>query len=181
MSIFRSTAIGVAVGTLSLALAACDEGPSTNVTYKIDDVWQVAQAVMASGPLLVLIDGAPYGGEAPRLAESVVEDMETAITWYAIPRFTAEATEAASTTLRIVMTFNGGTTLSGRDQCRGRASGGEPLDNGRVEVVATFCDETVVLANVRGWVGRSESDSDPRFSSLIRQATRDMFAKSTGP
>ena len=181
MSVFRSTVIGIAAGALSFALAACDEGPSTNVTYKIDDVWQVAQAVMANGPLPVLIAGAPYGGEAPRLAGSVVEDMERAITWYATPRFTAEAAGAASTTLRIVMTFNGGTALGGRDQCRGRMTGGEPQDDGRVEVIATFCDETVVLANVRGWIGRSEGASDPLFSALVRQVTRDMFAKSNHP
>jgi hypothetical protein len=177
----RSTAFGLAAAALSLSLAACEEGPTTNVTFRIDDVWQVAQAVMATGPLLVEISGEPYGGEVPGLANKILNDMKRAITWYATPRFTAEAAEAANPSLRIVMTFNGGTALGGRDQCRGRASGGGPLDGGRVEVIATFCDEADVLANVRGRIDRTEDPSDRRFSDLVRQVTRDMLAETKHP
>jgi len=136
---------------------------------------------MATGPLLVEISGEPYGGETPGLAGTILDDMKRAITWYATARFTAEAAEAANPSLRIVMTFNGGTALGGRDQCRGRASGGGPLDGGRVEVIATFCDEADVLANVRGRIDRTEDPSDRRFSDLVRQVTRDMLAETKHP
>jgi len=181
MSVFRSAAVWFAAVLFSVSLIACEEGPTTNVTFRIDDVWQVAKAVMANGPLLVEIAGEPYGGEAPRLSDTILDDMERAITWYASARFSAEAAEAANPSLRIVMTFNGGTALSGRDQCRGRAQGGGPLDGGRVEVIATFCDEADVLANVRGWIDRSEGPSDRRFSDLVRQVTRDMLIETKHP
>jgi hypothetical protein len=181
MILFRCAAVWFTVVLFSLSLAACEEGPTTNVTFRTDDVWQVAQAVMATGPLLVEIAGDPYGGEALRLAEAILDDMKRAVTWYATARFTADAAEAANPSLRIVMTFNGGTALGGRDQCRGRARGGGPLDGGRVEVVATFCDEADVLANVRGRIDRTEGPSDHRFSDLVRQVTRDMLAEIKHP
>jgi len=181
MSVYRSIAVWFSAILVSLSLAACEEGPTTTVTFRIDDVWQVAKAVMATGPLLVEISGDPYGGEAPRLSDTILDDMERAVTWYATSRFSAEAAKAANPSLRIVMTFNGGTALSGRDQCRGRARGGGPLDGGRVEVIATFCDEADVLANVRGRINRSDGPSDRRFSDLVRQVTRDMLIETTHP
>ena len=181
MSVFRSTAVWFAAVLVSLSLAACEEDPTTTVTFRTDDVWQVAKAVMATGPLHVDVSGDPYGGEAPRLVETILDDMESAVTWYATARFSADSAEAANPSLRIVMTFNGGAALSGRDQCRGRAQGGGPLDGGRVEVIATFCDEADVLANVRGRVDRTEGPSDRRFSELVGQVTRDMLIENTHP
>ncbi len=181
MSVFRSTAAWFAAILFSLSLAACEEGPTTNVTFRTDDVWQVAQAVMATGPLLVEITGEPYGGEAPHLPDTILNDMKSAVTWYATARFTGEAAEAANPSLRIVMTFNGGTAVGGRDQCRGQAQGGGLLDGGRVEVIATFCDEGDVLANVRGQIDGTEGPSDPLFSDLVRQVTRDMLADTEHP
>jgi hypothetical protein len=181
MSVFRSTPVRFAAVLFSLSLAACDKGPTTTVTFRIDDVWQFAKAVMATGPMLVEISGDPYGGEAPRLVETILDDMKRAVTWYATVRFTADAAEAANPSFRIVMTFNGGTALSGRDQCRGRGQGGGPLDGGRIEVIATFCDEADVLADVRGRIDRSEGPSDRRFSDLVRQVTRDMLIETKHP
>jgi len=181
MSVFRSTAVWFAAVLVSLSLGACEDSPTTTVTFRTGDVWQFAKAVMATGPLLVEIAGDPYGGEAPRLAGTILDDMEQAVTWYATARFTTDAAEAANPSFRIVMTFNGGTALSGRDQCLGRAQGGGPLNRGRVEVIATFCDEADVLADVRGRIERSEGPSDRRFSDLVRQVTRDMLIETRHP
>jgi hypothetical protein len=181
MRVLRSTVVLFATVLFSLSLAACEEGPTTTVTFQTDDVRQVAQAAMATGPLLVEISGDPYDGERSRFVDSILTDMKRAVTWYATARFTDDVSKAANTSLRIVMTFNGGTALGGRDQCRGRAIGGGALDGGRVDVIATFCDEVDVLANVRGRINGTEGPSDHRFSDLVRQVTRDMLAESKHP
>lgn len=181
MSLFRSVTRWSAAIPLSLCLAACEEGPATNVTFQTDDAWHVAQAVMATGPLLVEISGDPFDEGTLLVADTVLDDMKRAITWYATPRFTAETYDTANPSLRIVMTFNGGTAIGGRAQCRGRTQGGGPLEGGRVEVIATFCDEADVLVNVRGHIDGTEGASDPLFSDLIRQVTRDMLANTEHP
>ncbi len=104
--------------------------------------------------------------------------MTQAITWSADPRFTADAASGDGSALRVVVTLNGGGGLGGRDQCLGKSKGGGPLPDGRVRVVATFCDGGDVLANVRGHVSRTGGANDPRFSRLIRQVTQDMFIPS---
>jgi hypothetical protein len=106
--------------------------------------------------------------------------MTKAITWSANPRFTADSASAGRSTLRVVVTLNGGGGFSGRDPCPGKAEGGGQLPDGRVREIATFCDGEDVLANVHGHVGRSAGVDDPRFSRLIRQVTRDMFAVTNG-
>jgi len=166
------------LGSMLIVLAACEDAPQSNVTFRLDDVWSFARGAMNSGPLPVDLHGLPYGDEAA-LHEAVIGAMTKAITWSADPRFTADA--APGSALRVVVTLNGGGGLGGRDQCAGESKGGGPLPNGRVRLVATFCDGEDVLANVHGNVARTDGVDDPRFSPLIRQVTRDMFAEPSTP
>jgi hypothetical protein len=164
-----------------LGLAACDDSPQTNVTFQVDDVWSFVQGAMKDAPLPIEIHGTPYGLSDSALEEATLAAVTSAVTWFANPRFAAQTTAAAAHPIRIVMTFNGTSGIGSRDQCRGLAEGGGPLDQGRVHVVATLCDGEDVLANVRGRIGASDSLSDGRFSHLIRQVARDLLSSSQRP
>ncbi len=172
---FRTTLVSV----LGL-LAACEEAPQSSVTFRLDDVWSFARGAMNSGPLRVDIRGLPHGDNAAALHDAVIDSMTQAITWSADPRFTADTASAAGSSFRVVVTLNGGGGLGGRAQCLEKSEGGGPLPDGQVLVVATFCDGEDVLANVHGRVARTDGVDDPRFTRLIRQVTRNMFAESNG-
>lgn len=159
-------------------LAACDDAPRTDVTFRLDDVWSFAQGAMLDGPLPVQILGSPYDDTGAALEDAVIGAMTEAITWTARPRFAVDAAGAPERSLRVVIALNGGG--GGREQCLGNTRGGGPLPDGRVRVVATFCDEEDVLANVRGETARTDGVGDPRFSRLVRQVTRDMFIPTDG-
>ncbi len=161
-------------------LAACEEAPQSSVTFRLEDVWSFARGAMNHGPLLVDIRGHPHGEDDAALDAAVIGAMTQAITWSADPRFTANPSAGPGSSFRVIVTLNGVGGLGGRDQCRGMSEGGGPLPNGRVQIVATFCDGEGVLANVRGHTARTDGVDDPRFSRLIRQVTRDMFGGTSG-
>jgi len=173
---FLTNGLRIGLGSIALVLAACEDAPRTDVTYKLDDVWSFARGAMNSGPLPVVIRGNPYD-DATVLNTAVVDAMTQAITWSADPRFTADAGSGSGSSFRVVFTLNGG-ALGGRDQCQGKSGGGGPLPEGQVRVTATFCDGEDVLSNVRGKIARTDGVDDPRFSRLVRQVTRDMFVES---
>lgn len=161
-----------------VGLAACGDAPVTSVTFQVDDVWQFAQS---SSPLLVEIHGRPFLDDDADLQEAITEAMTEAATWSSTARFTTDPASAANPFFRVIMTFNGPSGLSGAEQCHGRAQGGEPLANGRISVLATFCSSDQVLANVQGRLRRSEGTVDRRFLALIQQITRDMFTNRHHP
>lgn len=157
-------------------LAACDDAPRSVVTFRLDDVWTFAQGAMVAGPLPVDIRGRPHGDDDLARNDAVIGAMTQAITWTANPRFTADGSASLRSAIRVVVTFNGTGGVGGGEQCRGVSTGGGPLPDGEIRIAATFCDGEDMLANVRGRVARTGGTDDPRFSRLIRQVTRDMFA-----
>ena len=174
---FLTNGLRIGLGSIALVVAACEDAPRTDVTYKLDDVWSFARGAMNSGPLPVVIRGIPYDNAAT-LNTAVIDAMTQAITWSADPRFeAADAGSGSGSSFRVVFTLNGG-ALGGRDQCQGKSGGGGPLPEGQVRVTATFCDGEDVLSNVRGKITRTDGVDDPRFSRLVRQVTRDMFIES---
>jgi hypothetical protein len=166
--------------TVALVLAACETSPRTWVSYKNPDAWSFADGVMRSGPLLVEVRGQPYATESGALAGEVLARMVEAITWSAGARFTTIPAEAASQSLRVILTFNQ-RQLGGYDQCQGRASGGGPLPAGEVFINATFCSDQEVISNVEGRIAETQGLADPGFASLIRQTTQDLFIRDQPP
>jgi len=177
---FFSNGLRIALASVLGLLAGCEEAPQSSVTFRLDDVWSFARGAMNSGPLRVDIRGLPYGDDAAALHDAVIGAMTQAITWSADPRFTADTASAGGSSFRVVVTLNGGGGLGGRAQCLGKSKGGGSLPDGQVWLIATFCEGEDVLANVHGRVARTDGVDDPRFSRLIRQITRDMFAESNG-
>jgi phage terminase large subunit-like protein len=169
---------GLAIAAAGAVLAMCDGAPTTTVTFRLDDVWRYAQPAM---PLLVEVRGRPYRGADRSAVEAmVVEAMSRAVSWQARPRFTVDPAAAASSNMRVVITFNPPAGSGGEANCAGSVPGGEGASNEPTRVLATFCARGRVLASVEGRVGRTAAASD-RASALIRQVTLDMFRGESHP
>ncbi len=161
-----------------LWLAACaGGGPSTVPTYRNPNAWDFAQGIMDRGPLLVQVRGQPYVTDQAAIDGAITRAMERAITWSSGARFTTNAEEASSRSFRVVTTFNGSVGLSANENCGGGGAGGEPLPDGSVRLLTTFCDGAEVISNVSGDVGPTTGVADPNFSRLIQQSTRDLFPR----
>lgn len=160
---------------LSFILPACDEAPRTVSRHHVEGAWSLAQGVMKDGPLLVVIEGAPFQQPGEQLEATVVGIMTGAVTWTASPRFTSQPTEGVSRSLRIVMTFNSPQETGAHEQCSGQSTGGGPLPEGNIRVLAAFCDAATILVSVSGEVADVTEINDPRFAALVRQVTLDML------
>lgn len=163
---------------VALVLGGCaGDRPTTQPTLRNPNAWSFAQGVMNRGPMLVEVNGKPYGTDDAVIGETVARAMESAITWSAGTRFTANAEEAASPTFRVVTTFNGPIGLGAAENCRGAGEGGGPAPDNQVRMLMTLCDGEDALSNVQGSVGPTTGIADPRFTDLVRQATRDLFPR----
>lgn len=173
-----SRAIAVVAGLAVLAVAACDDGPASNQTYVHPaGSWSFMVAATRDGPLLVEIHGVAVDGDGPAQVEAVLELMGDAIHRRGGLQFTADRAAAANPAYRVAWTFNAAAGLGSRQHCNGEGQGQPPQAEGRVEILATFCDEDRVLANVRGWVEDVQGLEDKRFQRLVKQVTRELFVK----
>lgn len=162
-------------------VTSCEEAPSTMAVHRVENPWSFAWGVLRQGPMLVEIRGNPYGIDPVRFRDITLEAMTEGVQQNAEWAVTTDPNRAGSRSLRLVMTFNGASTVSGLDQCLGRAAGGGPLHRGFVWVVATFCDRQTVLASVTGKIATTDSASDPKFAALIHQVMIDMFQAQRRP
>lgn len=173
----RSVAVLVFGSCVSVGLASCGTVPVTTRSYTTLNPWQSAQVVMSRGPLLIDIRGQPYAVAADVLATTVTEAMAEAVTWSATKSFTTNPDLAGSRAIRIVMTFNSPIPVGIYEQCIARPQGGDPAADGSIQVAVTLCAGTDPLSNVTGGLDRSSGISDQSFTTLIRQATRDLFLR----
>lgn len=162
-------------GVIVLTMVACTDMPTTSVTSQETDVWVFVTGVMKQGPFLVEIRGQPFHEDQDLFNQRVIKDHTAAVTWSANARFTSNPESAASREARTVLTFNA--SGSSRDQCRGRVEGGSPRDNAEVTLQATLCDGETPMSNVLGRVIALDGSADPRFRTLIQQATDDLYSR----
>jgi hypothetical protein len=161
---------------ISIALAACEERPTTVVHHYVEGSWSLAQGVMKDGPLLVVVEGNPFAAPAPQLEARIVEIMTDSVSWTAIPRFTTDPALTSSNTLRIVITLNPLQGTGAHEQCTGQSHGGGPLPDGRIRIIGTFCDAASLLVTVSGRAGDATDLHNERVTALIRQMTLDMLS-----
>lgn len=171
----------LAAAVVVVGAASCDDAPSTMAVHRVDNPWSFAWGVLRQGPMLVEIRGDPFGIDPVRFRDITLSAMTEGVQRNDAWAVTTDPRRAGSRSLRLVMTFNGASTVSGLDQCLGRSAGGGPLHRGFVWVVATFCDRQTVLASVTGKIARTDGASDPKFAALIHQVMLDMFQSEPRP
>jgi hypothetical protein len=157
-----------------LAVVSCDDLPTTTTLRPIEDPWALAQG---AGTLPLIVRGRPAFASDDAVDDAVFRIVTQAITWTATPPVTRAAAGDVLARYRLVYVFNGG----GGDACAAAPTGGEPLPQGRVTLVAAFCDGGQTLVRVDGRVGRSEGFDDRRLRRLVAQATREMLAPPAAP
>lgn len=173
----RRAGLLIGFGAAASIVAGCaGDRPTTAPTYRNPNAWDFAQGVMDRGPMLVEVRGQPYATDKAAIDGAITRAMERAITWSSGARFTTNAEEASSQSFRVVTTFNGPVGLGSNENCQSGA-GGEPLPDGSVRLLTTFCDGAEVISNVGGAVGPTTGVADPKFSALIQQSTRDLFPR----
>src|SRR3954463_4584872 len=94
--------------TVGLAgfLAACGDGPASNVSYKSSpQVWDFFLFAAKDGPVLVEVDGNPFGTGQDAVAAAVAGAMGTAFTEPFI-KFTADRAAAAHPDHRMIWTLS---------------------------------------------------------------------------
>jgi len=166
------------LGLLSLLLlAACDQGPATVTPYihPKGTLDFLAAATRGGGPLYLEIDGDPFGsGEA--LEDRVVAAMEPALQSRVLS-LTTDQDAAEDASFRVVLVFNppgGGELFS---FCAQQPEGGPPKAAERLELRAGFCRGDDLLAAVDGWVEEAGGPEDARFTQLLHQVVRGLFAR----
>ncbi len=172
----RTCLRGAALSAL-LLLTACDE-PATNRSYlhpagTLDFLIEATK----EGPLLLKIQGEAFDVDRAAFGEEVAGLIAGAIQRRRIS-VTTDPAQAPQPSLYVIMTFNGGKSLSGQAQCGGKTKGGSPRgDDSRLDVTASFCGNDARYATVSGWVETLKNRDDDKYPKLIGQIARDLFVE----
>jgi hypothetical protein len=163
-----------------LALAACDQGPSTVTPYMhpSGSFDFLVAATRGEGPLYMEIDGDPFA-EGEALEARVTAVMEQALQSRVL-RLTTDQDAAEDPAFRLVLVFNPPDSGELLAFCSRQPEGGPPGAADRIELRAGFCRGDDLLAAVDGWVEETAGSADQKFEQLMHQVGRDLFARRRG-
>lgn len=176
MPSLKTVAIALAAAAAAgiAAVAGCEDAPVTAVSRAVEDPWAIVQG---AGLLPLIIRGRPAFASDEAVGDAVFRSVARAITWTASPPVIRAGPGDEAARLRLVYVFNG----AGGNPCAPDPTGGEPLPQGEVKLVAAFCDAGQPLVRVDGRIGRSAGPDDRRLLRLIAQATRELLAPPPAP
>src|SRR4051812_32973641 len=165
----------LAVGVAGL-LAACGDGPASNVSYKAGPhVWDFFLFAAKDGPVLVEVDGNPFGRDDALLADTIAEAMGSAFTEPFI-KFTKDKSAAARPDNRMIWTLGPAAGYDMNSVCTTRPKT-EPVSGRRLEMRVAFCQGGRLLSAVHGWMPASDASlENPRWRSLIAQMARQLVS-----
>ena len=156
------------------ALFACDEGPSSNLSFtSTPDVWNFVTAAGASGPLLLDVRGNPFEAPDRMVADEVAKAVGGTFTepWLQV---TTDPERAASKDTRLVWLLDPQAGFNADEACAGDVP---PAGAGRrvTEIRAVFCHRNRPLSAVHGWLRRPVSGGDPKWRHLTSQMARQLL------
>ncbi len=165
----------LALGLAGL-LASCGDGPASNVSYKAGpQVWDFFLFAAKDGPVLIEVDGNPFGKDEALLADTIAEAMGSAFTEPFI-KFTRDKFAAARPDNRMIWTLGPAAGYDMNAVCTSRQAI-DPVPGRRLEMRVAFCQGGRLLAAVHGWMRTSESGPDnPRWRSLVAQMARQLVS-----
>ncbi|NIA72122.1 hypothetical protein HBA54_26380 [Pelagibius litoralis] len=161
---------------LMLAVSACDQGPATNTRFMHPSGAQefLIAATRNQGPLHLEIHGQAFAA-SPALEALIAGTMEKAIQTRRL-RVATEPSEAEDPRFKLLLLFNAPASTEVLALCKNQPDGGEARSDGRIEVLAAFCNGERLVSAVQGWVEEAEAPDSDRFQQLIRQVARDLFS-----
>ncbi|HZZ36756.1 MAG TPA: hypothetical protein VFE03_13620, partial [Caulobacteraceae bacterium] len=85
----------LAAAIAAFALAACEEGPSSNVTQKTTQgAWDMLVYAAKDGPILTQTHGTVFAGKAQDFSRAVLDDMNKTFPAEPFMKFTSTAAQA---------------------------------------------------------------------------------------
>ena len=172
MMIKRLLSLGAALA----ALVGCGgDGPSTVPGLRSPATWSSFVYATTEGPLLLEVQGNPFGTGKAELGESISRALAAGLPGRPFSLTTDPAT-APRPNFRVVVVLGAAKSLDERAICAGkvRVADGK-LDGDRLDVLATFCDGESPLSSVRGWVAKLDGFQDRRLTLLFNQVVRDLM------
>lgn len=168
-------AVVVAAGLA--AWAGMRHRPASNVTYKHGpQVWEFFWFAVKDGPMLVEVDGNPFGIEAAALAERVAAAMQSAFSEPFV-KFTASAPRAARPDHRMIWTLHPAPGYDAAAVCGDRRPATVPLTGDRLVMRAAFCQAGRLLSAVHGWMPAAKAGPDsPTWRRLVAQMARQLVS-----
>jgi hypothetical protein len=171
----RFTAVAAVAGLL--ALAACDQGPSTVTPFMhpSGSFNFLVSATRQDGPLYMEIDGEAFAhddGLEDRVGAVIERAVQTRIL-----RLTTDQGAAEDPHFRLVLVLNPPDKGELLAFCEEQPAGGPANPESRIDLRAGFCRGDSLIAAVDGWVEEVEGPGDPRVEQLLRQVARDLFSR----
>ena len=162
---------------LLLALGACEEGPATNTRFMHPSGARdfLIAATRNDGPLYLEVSGAAFA-PWPDAGDSLAGIIEKAVQWRVLTIATDKAA-AEDDRFKMLLVFNAPASTKAFTLCEAPPNGGAARADGRVELLAAFCNETSLIAAVHGWVEEADYPGSERFEQLIRQTARDLLSR----
>jgi hypothetical protein len=167
----------VAAALALLALAACEEGPSSNVTQKTTQgAWDMLVFAAKDGPILTQTHGGALAGKDQDFARLVVGEMNKTFPAEPFMKFTNATAQAADKDYRIIWVVNPPQAVELGAFCAGKIPAAAP-QSGRLEIRATLCHRERLLTAVHGWMRSPDSGDDKRLVQLVQQMTRQVAGR----
>jgi hypothetical protein len=167
----------LAAAIAALALAACEEGPSSNVTHKTTQgAWDMLVFAAKDGPILTQTHGAAFTGKAQEFGRAVLDDMNKTFPAEPFIKFTSTSAQAADKDYRIIWVVNPPQAAELSAFCANRIPAAEPK-SGRLEIRAALCHRERLLTAVHGWMRNPDNAYDKHLHTLVQQMTRQVAGK----
>lgn len=179
---FRRLVTGLAAATTAI-LSACQDAPVSTVVYSTGQAGSFLDGAAARGPVLVETLNTPdlQGGQPIDLM--VADLVRRSITQRAIET-TVDPRQASVADFRIRFIFGPAADSDPHDLCSARPSSlpvqpiSADLGTPRLEALGVVCYQDRLHVAVRGHVSAAASSRESRFSALLKQMVRQMFAPS---
>lgn len=126
--------------------------------------------------VFTIVQGGGYGAEQAAFRQAVLESMQRNRAGLKT-HFTATPTNNPNSDYKVVMLFNGPTTVQADDLCRRpeQYASVAPVSGDETHVLAAFCQFDSPLTHVDGRAAGVTTVADATFHALIRQTMTDLF------
>lgn len=162
-----------------MALAACEEAPTTVKEYVHNDPWSHAINAAIKGPILVHVVNNPFRIDAADLGQRVTDRFARAINSRKLTYTTDPAAAPKGDVFHLVVAFNPPADALGDKVCRRERleATRPPQDGGKLEVIGAVCVDGVLWVQVRGQAPDVAAPEGHMWDVLMGQLIREMFGQ----
>ena len=162
--------------TAALAVGACATGVSTVGQQFHPYSPSHGNYAMNGRDTYVIVQGGGYGVDQAAFRQAVLDNMQRNRAGLNT-RFTSTPQNNPNNDYKVVMLFNGPSTVKAADLCSRpeQYAAVTPMADSETHVLAAFCRFDSPLTEVNGRAAGVTTLADARFTSLIRQTMVDLF------